>query len=110
MNCLPSESKTQPFHRTTLFTENTNHEIQVRNMKLLSTDTITNMVIEIIYYSKYEECFALTSVTLPDKIVNDREENPVVSNPAVCNGQPHMNTSSIADLYNVQREFKSKPS
>jgi hypothetical protein len=65
---------------------------------------------EIIYYSKYEECSDLTSVTLPDKIVNDREENPVVSNPAVCKGQPHMKTSSIADLYNVQCEFKSKPS
>lgn len=76
-------------------------------MKLFSADT--NMLNEIIY-SKYEECFALTSVTLPDKIVNDREENPVVSNPAVCKGHPHMLTSSIADLYNVQREFKSKPS
>ena len=54
--------------------------------------------------------FVFTSVTLPDKIVKDREEKPVFSNPAVCKGHPHMLTSSIAVLYNVQREFKSKPS
>lgn len=57
-----------------------------------------------------EGVFGLTSVTLPDMTVNDREENPVFSNPAVCSGHPHMLTSSIADLNNVQRELKSTPS
>lgn len=54
--------------------------------------------------------FGYTSVTLPDKIVNDREENPAVSKPAVCKGHPHMLTSSVVDLYNVHREFNSKSS
>jgi hypothetical protein len=54
--------------------------------------------------------FGFTSVTLPDNTVNEREENSVLSNPAVCNGQPHMLTSSIADLYKTHREFKSSPS
>ena len=52
----------------------------------------------------------LTSVTLPDKIVNVLEENPVVSNPAVCKGHPQIVTSSIADLYNMHLEFNSRPS
>lgn len=51
-----------------------------------------------------------TSVTLPDKIMNDREDSPVVSNPAVCRGHPQIVTSSAADLYNVQREFNRTPS
>jgi hypothetical protein len=46
-----------------------------------------------------QQDFGFTSVTLPDNTVNDREENSVLSNPPVCKGQPHMLTSSTADLY-----------
>ena len=49
-------------------------------------------------------------MTLPDKTVNVREENPFVSNPAVCKGHPQIVTFSIADLYNVHLEFNSRPS
>lgn len=51
-----------------------------------------------IYLVKMEFWVSFTSVTLPDITVNDREEKPVLSNPAVCKGHPHMLISSIADL------------
>lgn len=52
----------------------------------------------------------LTSVSLPDKIISLRKENPVVSIPAVCRGHPQIVTSSIADLYIVHFDFNNKPS
>lgn len=113
MKCWPFESHTQLSHQTTYIQpakgKQNAHIVRKYSIFCVQKKEAQSCCCLSRIFSK-NGVLGFTSVTLPEMTVNDRDEYPALSNPAVCKGHPHMLTSSIADLYNVQWELKIKPS